>query len=116
MSDEQVAVESQEPEEPVQEPPQEFPQEPPQKTPQEPQEKRGRGRPHKDPNAPPKPRAPRRKPVEKQVSYEEEPICEEEIEEIEEDAVHTLARMITQHEREQRANAMSKYDRLLGFA
>ena len=110
MSDEQV--EPQEPEELAQEPPQETPQE----LPQQPQEKRGRGGPRKDPNAPPKPRAPRRKPVERQVSFEEEPIFEEEMEEIEEDAVHTLARMIMQHEREQRANAMSKYDRLLGFA
>ena len=54
--------------------------------------------------------------MERQVSFEEEPIFEEEMEEIEEDAVQTLARMIMQHEREQRANAMSKYDRLLGFA
>ena len=54
--------------------------------------------------------------MEKQVSFEEKPIFEEELEEIAEDAAHTLARMIMQHEREQRANAMSKYDRLLCFA
>ena len=112
MSDEQVEPQ----EELAQEPPQEPTQEPPQETPPQPQEKRGRGRPRKDLNAPPKPRAPRRKPVERQVSFEEEPIFEEEMEEIEEDAVHMLARMIMQHEREQPANAMSKYDRLLGFA
>jgi hypothetical protein len=40
---------------------------------------------------------------------------EDEVDRIEED-IHTLARMIMQHEREQRANAMSKFDRLLGFA
>ena len=33
-----------------------------------------------------------------------------------EEEIHALARMIMQHEREQRANALSKYDRLLGFA
>jgi hypothetical protein len=33
----------------------------------------------------------------------------------EEDPVNKLARMIMQHEREQRENAMSRYDRLLGF-
>ena len=117
MSDEQVEPPQELAQDPPQEPTQESPPEPPQEPTQEPpQEKRGRGRPRKDPNAPPKPRAPRRKPVERQVSFEEEPIFEEEMEEIEEDAVHTLARMIMQHEREQRANAMSKYDRLLGFA
>ena len=58
----------------------------------------------------------------RQVSFEEEPIFEEEEEEVEdevdriEEDIHTLARMIMQHEREQRANAMSKFDRLLGFA
>ena len=33
----------------------------------------------------------------------------------EEDPVNKLARMIMQHEREQKENAMSRYDRLLGF-
>ena len=42
----------------------------------------------------------------------EEPIKEEEQEE---DPVNKLARMIMQHEREQRQNAMRRYDRLLGF-
>ena len=41
-----------------------------------------------------------------------EPMREEEQEE---DPVNKLARMIMQHEREQRENAMSRYDRLLGF-
>ena len=50
---------------------------------------------------------------EEPVFYEEEE--EENVEDIEE-PIHTLARMIMQHEREQRANALSKYDRLLGFA
>ena len=53
---------------------------------------------------------------------EEEPIFEEEEEEVEdevdriEEDIHTLACMIMQREREQRANAMSKFDRLRGFA
>ena len=123
MSDEPVETEPQQ--EPVEEPPAEpqKPQEP--EKPQEPQEppKRGRGRPRKDPNVPPKPRPPRKAPVEKrQVAFaeeEEEPVFyegeQENVDDIEEE-IHTLARMIMQHEREQRANALSKYDRLLGFA
>ena len=43
-----------------------------------------------------------------------EPVKEERYEQ-EEDPVNKLARMIMQHEREQRENAMSRYDRLLGF-
>jgi hypothetical protein len=50
---------------------------------------------------------------EEPVFYEEEE--EENVDDIEEE-IHTLSRMIMQHEREQRANALSKYDRLLGFA
>ena len=38
----------------------------------------------------------------------------EEVDDIEEE-IHSLARMIMKHEREQRANALGKYDRLLGF-
>ena len=52
---------------------------------------------------------------EEPVFYEEEEEEEENVDDIEEE-IHTLARMIMQHEREQRANALSKYDRLLGFA
>ena len=70
--------------------------------------KRGRGRPRKDPSAPAKKRVVVREPV---VTVEE-PVEEEEQEE---DPVNKLARMIMQHEREQRENAMSRYDRLLGF-
>ena len=44
-----------------------------------------------------------------------EPVQVEERYEQEEDPVNKLARMITQHEREQKENAMSRYDRLLGF-
>ena len=44
-----------------------------------------------------------------------EPVEVEERYEQEEDPVNKLARMIMQHEREQRENAMSRYDRLLGF-
>ena len=76
----------------------------------------------KDPNVPPQPRPPRKAPVEKpQVRFaeEEEPVFyeeeEESVDELEE-GIHSLARMIMEHEREQRANALSKYDRLLGFA
>ena len=43
----------------------------------------------------------------------EEPMREERYEQ--EDPVNKLARMIMQHEREQRENAMSRCDRLLGF-
>ena len=60
----------------------------------------------------------------RQVAFaeeEEEPVFYEQEEEQEnvddiEEEIHALARMIMQHEREQRANALSKYDRLLGFA
>ena len=46
----------------------------------------------------------------------EEPVREERHEpEQEEDPINKLARMIMQHEREQRENARSRYDRLLGF-
>ena len=44
--------------------------------------------------------------------YEEE---EENVEDLQ-DEIHTIARMIMKLEREQRANALSKYDRLLGSA
>ena len=44
---------------------------------------------------------------------EEPPSVQEE--EQEEDPVNKLARMIMQHEREQRENAMSRYNRLLGL-
>ena len=47
---------------------------------------------------------------EEAVFYEEE----EEVDDLEEE-IHSLARMIMEHERERRANALSKYDRLLGF-
>ena len=50
---------------------------------------------------------------EEPVFYEEEE--QENVDDIEEE-IHALARMIMQHEREQRANALSNYDRLLGFA
>ena len=67
--------------------------------------KRGRGRPRKDPTAPANKRVVVKELVEEQ--YEPEPE--------QEDPVNKLARMIMQHEREQRENAMSRYDRLLGF-
>ena len=70
--------------------------------------KRGRGRPRKDPSAPAKKRVVAREPV---VTVEEPVQAEEQ----EEDPVNKLARMIMQHEREQRENAMSRYDRSLGF-
>ena len=46
-----------------------------------------------------------------------EPVVKEPVKEPveEEDPVNNLARMIMQHEREQRENAMSRYDRLLAF-
>ena len=69
--------------------------------------KRGRGRPRKDPSAPAKKRVVVKEPVEEPPSVKAE--------EQEEDPVNKLARMIMQHEREQRENAMSRYDRLLGF-
>ena len=67
--------------------------------------KRGRGRPRKDPSAPAKKRVVVKEPV------EEPPSVKEERYEQEEDPVNKLARMIMQHEREQRENAMSRYDR-----
>ena len=84
----------------------------PQPEPQPEPPKRGRGRPRKDPSAPAKKRVVVREPVVK-APVEEPPSVKEE--EQEEDPVNKLARMIMQHEREQRENAMSRYDRLLGF-
>ena len=49
------------------------------------------------------------------VGLTEPPSVKEERHEQEEDPVNKLARMIMQHEREQREVAMSRYDRLLGF-
>ena len=89
--------------EPEPEPRPEPPPEPP---------KRGRGRPRKDPSAPAKKRVVVREPIVKE-RVEEPPSMQ--AEEQEEDLVNKLARMIMQHEREQRENAMSRYDRVLGF-
>ena len=50
-----------------------------------------------------------KEPVEESMKEER---CEPEQEE---DPINKLARMIMQHEREQREKAMSRYDRLLGF-
>ena len=96
----------------VQEPPEEPPKpQEPEKEPEPP--KRGRGRPRKDPNEPPKPR--KKATPKPEVTFAEEEFIYEEEDDIEEE-VQALARMIMEHEREQRANAMSKYDdRLLGF-
>ena len=84
--------------------PEPEPEPEPQPEPQPEPPKRGRGRPRKDPSAPAKKRVVVREPV---VTVEE-PVEEE-------DPVNKLARMIMQHEREQRENAMSRCDRLLGF-
>ena len=51
-----------------------------------------------------------------QAPMKEERMQEERYEpEQEGNPINKLARMIMQHEREQRENAMSRYDRLLGF-
>ena len=81
----------------------------PQPEPQPEPPKRGRGRPRKDPSAPAKKRVVVKEPVEEPLSVKEER-CEQE-----EDPLNKLARMIMQHEREQRENAMTRHDRLLGF-
>ena len=85
--------------------PEPEPEPEPQPEPQPEPPKRGRGRPRKDPSAPAKKRVVVREPVVKEPG--EQPVEEE-------DPVNKLARMIMQHEREQRENAMSRYDRLLG--
>ena len=90
--------------------PEPEPEPEPQPEPQLEPPKRGRGRPRKDPSAPAKKRVVVKEPV------EEPPSVKEERYEQEEDPVNKLARMIMQHEGEQRENAMSRYDRLLGFA
>ena len=72
--------------------------------------KHGRGRPPKDPSAPAKKRVVVREPVAKEP-VEESPSVKEERYEQDEDPINKLARMIMQHEREQRENAMSRYDR-----
>ena len=93
----------------VQPEPEPEPEPEPQPEPQPEPPKRGRGRPRKDPSAPAKKRVVVREPVVREpVATVEEPVEEE-------DPVNNLARMIMQHEREQRENAMSRYDRLLGF-
>ena len=91
----------------VQPEPEPEPEPEPQPEPQPEPPTRGRGRPRKDPSAPAKKRVVVREPVVR------EPVVREPVEE--EDPVNKLARMIMQHEREQRENAMSRYDRLLGF-
>ena len=95
----------------VQPEPEPEPQPEPQLEPQPEPPKRGRGRPRKDPSAPAKKRVVVREPVVR------EPVVKEPVEQPveEEDPVNKLARMIMQLEREQRENAMSRYDRLLGF-
>ena len=99
--------------------PEPEPQPEPQSEPQPEPPKRGRGRPRKDPSAPAKKRVVVREPVVREPVVREpvvrEPVVtvEEPVEE--EDPVNKLARMIMQHEREQKENAMSRYDRLLGF-
>ena len=90
--------------------PEPEPEPEPEPKPQPEPPKRGRGRPRKDPNAPAKKRAVVKEPVKEKV-----PPGKEERYEQEEDPVNKLASMIMQHEREQRENAMSRYDRLLGF-
>ena len=100
--------------------PEPEPEPEPQPEPQPEPPKRGRGRPRKDPNAPTKKRVVVREPV---VREPVEPVAKEPVEPVEveeryeqeEDPVNKLARMIMQHEREQRENTMSRYDRLLGF-
>jgi hypothetical protein len=52
---------------------------------------------------------------EEEPAFYEEEEEEENVDDLQEE-IHTLACMIVEHEREQRANALSKYDRLLGFA
>ena len=97
--------------------PEPKPEPEPQPEPQPEPPERGRGRPRKDPNAPTKKRVVLREPVVKQpveAVREERHEAEQEAEQ-EEDPVNKLARMIMQHEREQRENVMSRYDRLLGF-
>ena len=94
--------------------PEPEPEPEPQPEPQPEPPKRGRGRPRKDPSAPAKKRVVVRELVVKEP-VEEPPSVKEERYEQEEGPVNKLARMIMQHEREQRENAMSRYDRLLGF-
>ena len=89
--------------------PQLEPEPEPEPEPQPEPPKRRRGRPRKDPSAPAKKRVVVEEPVEAPPSVKEERY------EQEEDPVNKLARMIMQHECEQRENAMSRYGRLLGF-
>ena len=95
--------------------PEPEPEPEPQPEPQPEPPKRGRGRPRKDPSAPAKKRVVVREPVVREPVVREPVVTVEEPVE-EEDPVNKLARMIMQHEREQKENAMSRYDRLLGFA
>ena len=98
----------------VQPEPEPEPEPEPQPEPQPEPPKRGRGRPRKDPSAPAKKRVVVREPVVREPVVREPVVTVEEPVE-EEDPVNKLARMIMQHEREQKENAMSRYDRLLGF-